>query len=144
RQCGGGPQHCFHVVVSLRSPSVNRSCLAHVLLRGGSLHAGCLHARSVAPFGKSLSSRGARLRAIRLRDHLPRTGHLGEINMMLNVFAAVFVLFGAVLAMPAAAAQGWAPSRPVAFIAGSAAGGSLDLTARTLQRIWEQNQTVKP
>lgn len=64
--------------------------------------------------------------------------------MMLNVFAAVFVLFGAVLAMPAAAAQGWAPSRPVAFIAGSAAGGSLDLTARTLQRIWEQNQTVKP
>lgn len=47
-------------------------------------------------------------------------------------------------ALPAVAAQGWEPSRPVAFIAGSAAGGSLDLTARTLQRIWEQNQTVKP
>jgi putative tricarboxylic transport membrane protein len=48
-------------------------------------------------------------------------------------------------ALPAPAmAQGWAPQRPVAFIAGSAAGGSIDLTARTLQRVWEQNQTVKP
>jgi putative tricarboxylic transport membrane protein len=42
----------------------------------------------------------------------------------------------------AQAAQGWQPSRPVAFIAGSAPAGSLDLTARTLQRIWDEKRTL--
>lgn len=58
--------------------------------------------------------------------------------------AGIALVCGMVAVMPAAQAQGWAPTRPVAFIAGSAAGGSLDLTARTLQRIWEQGQVVKP
>jgi putative tricarboxylic transport membrane protein len=50
---------------------------------------------------------------------------------------------GIALWATSAAAQQWAPSRPVAFVVGSAAGGGIDLTARLLQRIWEQNATVK-
>lgn len=41
-------------------------------------------------------------------------------------------------------AQSWEPSRPVAFIVGSAAGGGIDLTARVLQRLLEQGRLVKP
>lgn len=42
-----------------------------------------------------------------------------------------------------AAAQHWKPTRPVAFMVGAAGGGSsLDLTARLLQRIWEENRIV--
>jgi len=62
-----------------------------------------------------------------------------------SVSIAILMLCGGMAAgAMAAQPQGWAPSRPVAFIAGSAASGSLDLTARTLQRIWEQSQAVKP
>lgn len=41
-----------------------------------------------------------------------------------------------------APAQAWQPSRPVAFMVGSAPGGSLDLTARVLQKIWEEKRTL--
>lgn len=67
--------------------------------------------------------------------------------MTVRIIARAGVLLCCWMAAAATAAQaqqGWTPSRPVAFIAGSAAGGSLDLTARTLQRIWEQSQAVKP
>ena len=47
------------------------------------------------------------------------------------------------LLAPAAGAQAWKPTRPVAFIVGAAGGGgSLDLTARTLQRIWDDSRTI--
>lgn len=47
------------------------------------------------------------------------------------------------LALPETiAAQPWKPARPVAFIAGSAAGGSIDLTARVIQRIWDEQRVV--
>lgn len=45
-------------------------------------------------------------------------------------------------ALSVQAAAGWQPSRPVAFIVGSAPSGSLDLTARVLQRIWDEKRTV--
>lgn len=47
--------------------------------------------------------------------------------------------------VPAAPAQSraWAPSRPVALIVGSAAGGGIDLTARLIQRTWEQLDLLK-
>lgn len=52
---------------------------------------------------------------------------------------------GAVLAscaISAQAAQHWQPTRPVAFIVGSAPSGSLDLTARVLQRVWDDRRAV--
>lgn len=55
------------------------------------------------------------------------------------------IICGAVLALGAVAAhaaQGWQPTRPVAFIVGSAPSGSLDLTARVLQKIWDEKRTI--
>jgi putative tricarboxylic transport membrane protein len=43
---------------------------------------------------------------------------------------------------PGAQAQGWKPSRPVAFIAPSSPAGSLDLTARLMQKVWDDARTV--
>ncbi len=40
------------------------------------------------------------------------------------------------------AAQSWKPSRPVAFITPSSPAGSLDLTARLIQKIWDDARTV--
>lgn len=51
------------------------------------------------------------------------------------------LLAGAVCVMPAQA-QGWKPSRPVALVVGAAPGGSIDLTARLLQRAWDQQKIV--
>lgn len=54
-------------------------------------------------------------------------------------------LLGMLLSWPVAdvAAQAWKPSRPVAFVVGAAGGGgSLDLTARTLQRIWDESRAI--
>ncbi len=42
----------------------------------------------------------------------------------------------------AAAAQGWAPTRPVALVVGATPGGSLDLAARLIQKVSEQNKLV--
>ncbi len=41
-----------------------------------------------------------------------------------------------------AVAQPWQPSRPVALVVGAAPGGSIDLTARLLQRTWDQHKLV--
>lgn len=46
------------------------------------------------------------------------------------------------LAGGAAHAQGWKPSRPVAIMVGAAPGGSIDLTARLLQKVWDQQKLV--
>jgi putative tricarboxylic transport membrane protein len=58
-----------------------------------------------------------------------------------------FVLLGCISVAgwwaPAASAQNWKPTRPVAFMVGVAAGGgSLDLTARLLQKIWDDSRGV--
>lgn len=58
-----------------------------------------------------------------------------------SLFVALLLSVG-IWALPLHAQQ-WAPSRPVAFIVGSAAGGGIDLTARLLQRNWEQSSIVK-
>jgi putative tricarboxylic transport membrane protein len=39
-------------------------------------------------------------------------------------------------------AQAWKPSRPVAFISPSAAGGSIDLTARVMQKLWDDTRAI--
>ena len=39
-------------------------------------------------------------------------------------------------------AQSWQPTRPVALIVGATPGGSLDLTARLLQRLFDQHKLV--
>ena len=41
-----------------------------------------------------------------------------------------------------AAAQAWQPTRPVALVVGATPGGSLDLTARLIQRILERQKLV--
>jgi putative tricarboxylic transport membrane protein len=41
-------------------------------------------------------------------------------------------------AAPPAAAQGWKPERNVELIVPASAGGSLDTTGRTVQRLWEE------
>lgn len=68
------------------------------------------------------------------------------VFQLLNFMRArVVMLCGAVLAacaLPVFAAQ-WQPTRPVAFIVGSAPSGSLDLTARALQRVWDDRRVVK-
>ena len=48
----------------------------------------------------------------------------------------------AAFAAQSAPAQGWQPSRPVALLVGAAPGGSIDLTARLLQRAWDQQKLV--
>lgn len=39
-------------------------------------------------------------------------------------------------------AQGWKPTRPVAFVSPASPGGSLDLTARTIQKIWDDTRAI--
>ena len=51
------------------------------------------------------------------------------------IAAAALVSFGC-------AAQSWKPSRPVAFITPSSPAGSLDLTARLIQKIWDDTRTI--
>lgn len=60
-----------------------------------------------------------------------------------------FVLFRAALGTCAlggtgvhAAAPGWQPDRTVELIAGAAAGGNLDITVRSIQRIWQDGNVV--
>jgi putative tricarboxylic transport membrane protein len=45
---------------------------------------------------------------------------------------------------PVAWAQGqsWNPTRPVAFVSPSSPAGSLDLTARSIQKVWDEARTV--
>ncbi|HEV7820205.1 MAG TPA: tripartite tricarboxylate transporter substrate-binding protein, partial [Burkholderiales bacterium] len=39
-------------------------------------------------------------------------------------------------------AQSWKPSRPIAFITPSSPAGSLDLTARLMQKVWDDARTI--
>ncbi len=67
------------------------------------------------------------------------------LQTMDGVRARVALCCGLVLAGCAISAQAaqWQPTRPVAFIVGSAPSGSLDLTARVLQRVWDDRSVVK-
>ncbi len=54
------------------------------------------------------------------------------------IASAVLALFASF----AAIAQSWKPSRPVAFVSPSSPAGSLDLTARLMQKIWDDARTI--
>jgi putative tricarboxylic transport membrane protein len=53
-------------------------------------------------------------------------------------FSALIAAILAVTSAQPLAAQGWKPDRNVELIVPATAGGSLDLTGRTLQRIWDE------
>jgi putative tricarboxylic transport membrane protein len=61
---------------------------------------------------------------------------------MRQVLALVLVLSGTVHNIAAYAAEKWSPDRFVEIVAGSAAGGAQDRTARTMQRIWQERKIV--
>lgn len=53
------------------------------------------------------------------------------------------ILLAAGLVLEAGAqSQPWKPSRPVAFVAPSSPAGSLDLTARLIQKVWDDTRAV--
>ena len=49
---------------------------------------------------------------------------------------------GALVSKGAFAQAQWKPTRPVALVVGATPGGSLDLTARLIQRVWDQQRTI--
>jgi len=53
-----------------------------------------------------------------------------------QILPAVFLLGGVAYAQP------WKPARPVAFISPSSPAGSLDLTARLIQKIWDDTRAI--
>lgn len=55
---------------------------------------------------------------------------------------ALVTMFALMSASSLANAQTWKPTRPVALVVGATPGGSLDLTARLLQRILDQQKLV--
>ncbi len=57
-------------------------------------------------------------------------------------YLRVAVIATVTLASFNAAAQDWKPSRPVAFISPSSPAGSLDLTARLMQKVWDDARTI--
>lgn len=61
---------------------------------------------------------------------------------MQRILAGLLIACAIVYAsVPVAFAQNtWKPTRPVAFVVGATPGGSLDLTARLIQRIWDQQK----
>jgi putative tricarboxylic transport membrane protein len=61
---------------------------------------------------------------------------------MRRVFIAALIAWALAGAAVASAQSTWKPTRPVAFVVGATPGGSLDLTARLLQRIWDQQKTT--
>src|SRR5882757_10021098 len=62
-----------------------------------------------------------------------------RIHATLAHFIVTLVAFGLA---NFANAQAWKPTRPVALVVGATPGGSLDLTARLLQRILDQQKLV--
>src|SRR4030081_840768 len=54
----------------------------------------------------------------------------------------VALIAAATLVSFSGAAQSWKPSRPVAFITPSSPAGSLDLTARLMQKVWDDARTI--
>ena len=67
-----------------------------------------------------------------------------EREMKEKYSAAAVACLAAVIAVwgNQATAQTWKPTRPVAMVVGAAPGGSIDLTARLLQRTWDQQKLV--
>ena len=66
-----------------------------------------------------------------------------EVQALIRRLGALLVITILLYVAPHATAQGWKPVRPVAFIVGAGAGSSsLDLTARTLQRIWDDSHAI--
>lgn len=59
----------------------------------------------------------------------------------IRLFQLALCMLGVTLACTAPA-QGWKPTRPVAFISPSSPAGSLDLTARLIQKIWDDTRAV--
>ncbi len=55
---------------------------------------------------------------------------------------ALAIVLALIAACGGANAQTWKPTRPVALVVGATPGGSLDLTARLLQRILDQQKLV--
>ena len=49
---------------------------------------------------------------------------------------------GALASRTAFAQAAWKPTRPVALVVGATPGGSLDLTARLIQHIWDQQRAI--
>jgi putative tricarboxylic transport membrane protein len=60
----------------------------------------------------------------------------------LVLLVAAFASIQAVVAASALAQSTWKPTRPVAFVVGATPGGSLDLTARLIQRVWDQQKAI--
>ena len=52
------------------------------------------------------------------------------------------VAAGALLAAAPASGQGWQPAKNVDIIVGTSPGGSLDASARVLQRVWQERRVV--
>jgi putative tricarboxylic transport membrane protein len=69
--------------------------------------------------------------------------HRTEENRMFRqlTWALAFAAAGW-LATATVQAQGWKPSSPVAFVSPSSPAGSLDLTARLIQKIWDDGRTI--
>jgi putative tricarboxylic transport membrane protein len=56
--------------------------------------------------------------------------------------AASATCAGALTPAAAFAQAPWKPSRPVALVVGATPGGSLDLTARLIQHVWDQQRAI--
>ena len=63
------------------------------------------------------------------------------LRRLQTVLSALVVTTGLMCAVPALA-QGWMPQRHVELVVPQGAGGSLDTTARTLQRLWTEMKLV--
>ena len=59
-----------------------------------------------------------------------------------QISIGIVLLLQFVLSLGGAYAQPWKPQRPVAFVTPSSPAGSLDLTARTIQKIWDDTRAV--
>src|SRR5258705_858984 len=59
-----------------------------------------------------------------------------------GIYARTIAIVALCVLSHCACAQPWQPMRPVALVVGATPGGSLDLTARLLQRIFDQQKLV--
>jgi putative tricarboxylic transport membrane protein len=69
-------------------------------------------------------------------------GRRGKAGLV-AVVAALVALMGGMISSSFAKESSWQPSRSVEFIVPSTAGGSLDLTARSLTRLWQKHHLLK-
>jgi putative tricarboxylic transport membrane protein len=63
--------------------------------------------------------------------------------MLRHIVSLVVLMLSAATPAHSAQVNSWKPTRPVAIIVGTAPGGALDLTARILQRILEQQKALE-